>query len=353
MDRRVFLRSSGLATAAAASGAAAGASVATAELAASGARGAATDGREFILAVPQSLAHIEVMTAAHRLAARLQTAFAGARYVTVTTTTASGLETIQTGAADAYLGLDTQHAAYHPAFALLAGAPLGEHLDGPAHHAWLTTNRDIWDDLATAHGAIAFPAFHTGPSAGLYTERLLETAADLKGARMGARGLAATMLTQLGALPEHAADTDLTAAIASGSLVAAEPLMAPTSAVAHWAYQPGLTPGGYMLSLGLRTSFWATLQPSERAAIEGIAATTYLEAQANAHMLQLTVHRLNAHRRWPLSTVFPSQLQRDLEQAASASLDNLANHDTTSRRLVASLRAFRGGFADPSFTGLV
>ena len=44
------------------------------------------------------------MTAAHRMAARLQTVFGGTRYVTVETTVESGLEAVLTARADAVSG---------------------------------------------------------------------------------------------------------------------------------------------------------------------------------------------------------------------------------------------------------
>ncbi len=342
MDRREFLKTTTVAAAAATSTAtvATGALAApTAMIGASPARAAGA--REFILAVPQSLDHIEIMTAAYRMAARLETLFAGARHVTITTTVESGFEAIQTSRADAYFGLDSQHAHQHPAFALLSSAPIGEHMDGPTQHAWLASHREPWHALAAEFGAIAFPAFHTGPSGGLYAERMLDTVADVKGCHIAARGLTATMLGHLGANAQVTSDTELTAGISTGRLIAAEPLMAPTSAVAHWSYQPGLTPGGHMLSLGLRTSTWAMLSPAEQAAIEGVAASSYLQSQADAQLLQATVRRLDGHRRWPLHTGFNGRLQADLEAASAATLDDLGSHDATSRRWVAAFRAFR------------
>jgi TRAP-type mannitol/chloroaromatic compound transport system substrate-binding protein len=354
MDRREFLKSTSVAATAAGTGTLATAAVVAPALATSSpAAPLAAGPRGFVVAVPQSLAHIEIMTAAYRLAARLQTAFAGQRTVTVTTTVESGLEAVLTGQADAYLGLDSQHATYHPGFQLISSAPIGEHLDGASHHAWLTANRDVLVNLAADHGAVTFPAYFTGASGGLYAERLLETAADFKGAVIAARGLTAAMLAQLGAKTEIVADSDMTAAITTGRLLAAEPLMQPTSAVAHWSFQPGLTPGGQTLSLGLRASTWAQLAPSEQVAVEGIAAAAYLQAQADAQMLAVTARRLDTLRRWPVHTAFHGGLVQDLEAASAAALDALASHDRTARQLVASYRGFRSGLTDIAAPRLV
>jgi TRAP-type mannitol/chloroaromatic compound transport system substrate-binding protein len=350
MDRRTFLKSSSVAATAASVGTASVALAApalAAPMSAAQLEAEARGAQPFVLAVPQSLAHVEVMTAAHRMAARLQTLFAGTRYVTVETTVESGLEAVLTARADAYLGLESQHASYHPAFQLISSLPIGAELDGMMQHAWLSAGegRDLWQALAMEQGAVAFPAFHTGPSAGLYAEKLLGDVADLKGARIAARGLAGRMLTSLGADVVTVGDADLKGAIAANNLVAAEPLMAPTAAVAHWSFGPGVTPSGHLLSLGLRASTWERLSPSERVGVEGIAAETAMQSYGAAQLLKATAERIDGWRRWPVHTSFPTALQRDLEEAGWSTVDALGGHDATAARFVASLHAFRKGMS--------
>jgi TRAP-type mannitol/chloroaromatic compound transport system substrate-binding protein len=355
MDRRAFLKSSSVAaTAATVAGTTAATAIAAPAVTVSTsasheptAKGAAP----FILAVPQSLAHIEVMTAAHRMAARLQTAFGGNRFVTIETTVESGLEAVLTARADAYLGLESQHTSYHPAFQLISSLPIGAHLDAIMHQAWLTAGegRDVWQALAMDHGAVAFPAFHTGPSAGLYAEQILESTADLKGARIAARGLGAAVLASFGADVVTVSDADLKGAISATRLTAAEPLMAPTATVAHWAFSPGVTPQGHLLSLGLRHSTWERLAPSERLAVEGIAAETAMQSFGAAQLLAATAQRIDGWRRWPVHTAFPMAMQRDLQDAGWAVVDALGQQDATARRLVASLNQFRRGITTDGF----
>lgn len=355
MDRREFLKTSGVAATAAGVGTTSAALAApgiAAPHSAAQAEAAARGAQPFVLAVPQSLSHIEVMTAAHRMAARLQTVFAGQRYVTVETTVESGLEAVLTARADAYLGLESQHASYHPAFQLISSLPVGAELDAMMLQAWLSAGegRDLWQALAMEHGAVAFPAFHTGPSAGLYAEKILGEVSELKGARIAARGLAGQMLASLGAEVVSMADADLKGAIAAANLVAAEPLMAPTSAVAHWSFGPGVTPAGHLLSLGLRHSTWERLSPSERIGVEGIAAETAMQSFGAAQLLMATAHRIDGWRRWPVHTSFPTALLRNLQAAGWSTVDALGTHDATAARFVASLHAFRKGMTSDGYT---
>lgn len=345
MDRREFLKTSGVAAASAtATGSATAVAAghdATSSLAAPVSLGRAAV--PFVLVVPESLAHIEIMTAAHRMAARLETNFDGTRHCTVETCVEGGLEAVSTGRADAYFGLESQHTSAHPAFALLSGLPLGVHMDALMHQAWLTQGdgRDLAQALRAEHGAVAFAAFHTGQSAGLYADRLLDVAADLKGLRVAARGLAGDVLAAMGAEVSTIGDNALKGAVAASRFDAAEPLMAPTTAVAHWSYAPGVTPAGHILTLGMRESTWSLLSPSQRFGIEGVAAEALMQSIGSARLLQATAERIDAWRRWPVHTTFTADLQRDLAAAGVAVVDALGTHDATARRLVDSLRRFR------------
>lgn len=351
MDRRDFLKSSSIA----ATAATVGGTAAVATASASGIAGPAdakgvatkTGAAVFVLAVPQSLAHIEVMTAAHKIAARLQTVFDGRRYVTVETTVEGGLEAVATGRADAYFGLESQHASHHPAFQLLSSLPFGTELSPLMHQAWLTTGEgsDLWQALSADHGAVAMPAFHTGLSAGLYTETILEQTSEFAGKRIAARGLSAEVVRALGGVPVALADGDLKGAISGARLDGAEPLMAPTAAVAHWSFTPGLTPAGHLLSLGLRSSTWERLSPAERIGVQGIAAESLLQSHGSAQMLAATAARIDGWRRWPVHTTFSATLQRDLQVVGRDLLSSLAGHDAIARRLVTSLEHFRAGIS--------
>jgi TRAP-type mannitol/chloroaromatic compound transport system substrate-binding protein len=346
MDRRDFLKSSSIAASAVTVGGtsaavAAGSMVGSASAVPIAAAGA----QPFVLAVPQSLAHVEVMTAAHRIAARLQTLFEGRRYVTVETTVEGGLEAVQTARADAYFGLESQHASHHTAFQLISGLPYGTELAPMMQQAWLTTGegRDLWQALSAEHGAVAFPAFHTGLSAGLYAETILEETSDLTGKRIAARGLAADVVRALGATAVAFGDADLKGAISAAALDGAEPLMAPTTAVAHWSFAPGLTPSGHLMTLGLRQSTWERMSPSERVGFEGVAAETLMQSHGAAQMLAATAQRIDAWRRWPVHTTFSATLQRDLQEAGRDVVASLGQQDATARLLVASLEQFRKG----------
>jgi TRAP-type mannitol/chloroaromatic compound transport system substrate-binding protein len=349
MDRRAFLKTTSAVTAAATATGVSAAAVAETVASTSDSMivspALATKTRTFIVARPLALDHLEITTAALRLAKRLEAAFGDNTRVIVQPTIEGGLEAVTTGLADFYFGLESQHASYHPAFHAFAGLPLGQHLDAARQHAWATENRDLWQELSGQFGVVAFPAGQTGQSPGLYAEKLFESAGDLKGARIAVSGLARTVLTTLGAIAvRDGADTP--GSITAANLDAAEPLLTPFTTVAHWAYQPGLNPAGLMLSLGTRTSLWAKLTLGEQAIVEGIAADAYLAGQSAAIQRATNLDRLHAARRWPVHTGFPTSVQAALEQASAAAVDDVAAADPLARRIVDSHRAFRSGM-DP------
>ncbi len=348
MDRREFLKSSGVTAAAAATTAtaavAADASVATTLTSPLGAPAVASGVREFVLAVPASIDTLDVGASAYAIARRLETAFGDGTRVTLTRTIESGLEAVMTGSADLYLGLESQHATFHPAFHAFAGLPFGEHLDGAMQHAWmrLGSGHELFDELAGQFGIRAVPAGVTGVSPGLYAERLFDTAADLRGMKIACRGLARDVVTSLGAQAVTVRESDLAGAISAQALDAAEPLTAPTSAVAHWTFQPGLTPGGFVMTLGTRTSLWSTLGASGQAILDGVAAEAYALSSAEAIGRTATLRRIDRMRRWPVVTAFASPLQHELQMAGQAAVDRVASYDPLAGRVIDSIRAFRG-----------
>ena len=342
MHRREFLKTTSGAAAAAAIGGGTVASAVAADDAQMTAPAIAMGARRFILALPQSLDHLEVRTAVQRIAHRLETTLSGPTHISVETTVESGLEAVSTGRADFYFGLDSQHASAHPALPVFAGLALGEDMPASMFHAWLTagTGRELWNEALGRADAIAFAAGHTGTSPGLYTDVAFETAAALKGVVIAARGIGADALRLLGAdVATHAADG--IGAIAGRGFAAAEPLLTPFESKAQWSYAPALTPSGLMLSLGTRASLWARLTAADKAVIEGVAAEAYLVAQTHAMQRALLLEDLAKLRRWPVDTHMPDGLATAIERAVSDVADGIAATSAFAAHVIASHRGFR------------
>ena len=331
MDRRDFIKATGVATAVTLGGVGTAMADVSAPYVARGAR-------RWVLALPQSLDHQVVRTLALRVQHQLESALPGTGLV-IETAIEGGLEAVSTGMADLYIGLDTQHRAAHPALPLFAGLPTDTDGLAMAHRAWLAgPGRLAWAAALDAVDVVAMPVLDTGPSPGLYTDTAFETGRDLAGVRIAARGLAADALRILGADASEA-DADGAGAVAGCGLVASEPLLTPFETKAQWAY-PALTPHGLTLSLGMRSSFWRRLSDQERALIEGVAA----EARAANDLLnagrEATLRQVANYRQWPIHTAMPAAFERDVRAAGKAAIEALADRDPLARRAIDSLRSF-------------
>ena len=162
---------------------------------------------------------------------------------------------IQGGDTDLSYGGVWRHAGLHRAFhrvrrAAVVAGPRGLR---PADLACRRRRVDAVGGAGRHHRPQAPRAGHTGPSGGVWASARLEAVADLAGARVHAEGLAADVLSALGAAPAVLSSPDLREALADGRLQAAE-WLGPIAAVApdlqplaQRLYQPGFTARGMLL----------------------------------------------------------------------------------------------------------
>jgi TRAP-type mannitol/chloroaromatic compound transport system substrate-binding protein len=252
--------------------------------------------------------------------------------------------------ADLCLVATSGHVHHHPAFAFFAGLPGRLALDATALQAWLAIGggQMLWDGLAAGYGFKPLLAGHSGPSAGLWSRRALETPSGLRGARVAATGLTAIALRALGAEPADVPAAALKAALSDGSLDAAEwlgPLAAAApdmQPLADRLYGPGLTPAGTTLTLAVRSARWRELSPAEQAILEVCAQAEHNSAlaQAQAHTL-IERHALQSVQR----TTLPTALADALDRAAREAIDTVATTDPAAGRIAGSYRMFQSELA--------
>jgi hypothetical protein len=289
--------------------------------------------QRWTLAVPASVALLDVRTAAHMLAARLEALLGDGLRIDVIETVEPGLEAITTGGADLYLGLDASSADWHPGFHVTSGLPTGVELAPAEQAAWLTVGdgAELLQALADRFDAVVKPAFVTGPSYGLLSDRLIETADDVRGRTIACRGLARRVATHLHAIPVDPGTPNVDLS---------EPLIGPPLPQRHWRYAPGLMAGGHILSVGTRATLWARLGRSRQLAIEGAVSELLVRSQADAIVRTATLAQVDAARRWPVATSFDAMLRAQIQAGAEAALDAVATFDPLAQRLVASHRLF-------------
>lgn len=348
MDRREFLQSgtAGLAGAGLAATAlpeaAAAATPATDALLPAPA--VARQPREFVLALPVALDGMAIGGQAFALARQIEAASAGRYRVSLTRIGVTGLEAVTTGDADFYLACEHQHTSWHPALVAYAALPGVEHLGAHEFDAWMRIGggSDLADEIAGETGAKLLPAGHTGPGGGLFSEAVIDGVADLQGRGIATRGLAVEVVRMIGATPVVLDDDEIASALRSGALAAAEPFLGDMPPLAHWTMTQGFHPGGFALTLGLRTSLWAQLGPSDRAMLEGLAAGAFAQSSAEALARRAMARVAARDRRWPVASAMPAGLRVAIDAAAQQAVSELGDHGSQSRRIVDSLRAFRG-----------
>jgi TRAP-type mannitol/chloroaromatic compound transport system substrate-binding protein len=343
MDRRDFLKTTSAAAASVAAGATAGEdAVSTASAQASAhSQAPAVQLGALRVVMASSWAADAPGFSAQRLAHRIATVSGGRIAVELLSAADSH------AAVDLTFGSAHEHARHHPAFAFFAGLPGSQGLDAAGLSAWLAVGggQMLWDELAAGFGFKPLLAGHTGPSAGLWSNRALEATSDLAGAKVFAAGLAGDVLRTLGAEVVDVPIDTLGAALAGGRVDAAE-WLGPVAAVA-----PDLRPladriytgAGVMLSgsatvMTVRRPLWDRMDPAQQAILETCAAAEY-----QATLAELLAHApFDRHARHQARQLaLAREIAGAIERASRDAVERLAATDAVSQRVAGSYQAFR------------
>lgn len=305
---------------------------------------------ELVLALPVAFDGMAIGGQAFALARQIETASGGRYRVSLARIGVTGLEAVTTGEADLYLACEHQHVSWHPALVAYSALPGAEHLGAHEFDAWMRVGggAGLADEIAGETGARLLLAGHTGPGAGLVSDTAIASVSDVQGRAVASRGLGRDVARMLGATPVVLNDGEIAAALSSGTIAAAEPLLGDVFPSARCAMAQCFHPGGFALTLGLRTSLWAKLGPSDRAMLEGVAAGAFAQSLAEALARRAMATVAAGHRRSPVASAMPAELRAAIDDAAQQAVSQLADHGATSRRIVESLRAFRSLVRGPS-----
>ena len=347
MDRREFLKTTGLA--AAATAATSAASAATSSLSSLPAPAVHAGVRDLHLAMAWPDTVSGLADSANRLARRIEEATDRRYRIHLLAESDGAGSTFTSADVDLYHASEHDNACLDPAFAYFAGLPFSAGLAPADLESWLTIGggQELWDELGAEHGIKPLLAGHLGRAPHLWSNRIISATCDFEGLRIAAYGPTADVMHALGAQTIALPARQLGAALASGDIDAAEfggslhAMAAGLAPAARNAYAVDPLGTGTAISLGVRRRLWDSMSEGDRIIFSACASEAY----------RLAIAENNAHERiilkalCDLHSVSATALQPEIRAAlipiTEAVVAMLAAATPHARRINASYMAFR------------
>ncbi len=161
-----------------------------------------------------------------------------------------------------------------PTFGFGACMPFG--LNTRQQFSWMYHGGglELMRDFYKGYGITSFPAGNTGAQMGGWFRKEVKTVADLKGLKFRIGGYAGKVLARLGVVPQQLAGGDIYPALEKGTIDAAE-WVGPYddeklgfNKVAKYYYYPGWWEGGPEIDLFVNQKAWDALPAEYKAAVE-------------------------------------------------------------------------------------
>jgi TRAP-type mannitol/chloroaromatic compound transport system substrate-binding protein len=159
-------------------------------------------------------------------------------------------------------------------FAFGCAIPFG--MNNRQQNAWMYHGggRQLYNDFLKEYNIVSFPAGNTGAQMGGWFRKEIKTVADLKGLKMRIGGTGGLPLAKLGVVPQQIPGGDIYPALEKGTIDAAE-WVGPYDdeklglyKVAKFYYYPGWWEGGPELDLFVNTKAWSDLPKDYQAILE-------------------------------------------------------------------------------------
>jgi TRAP-type mannitol/chloroaromatic compound transport system substrate-binding protein len=186
---------------------------------------------------------------------------------------------VASGNAQAYHSADYYWKGKHPAWAYFTTVPFG--MTSLEQGAWYNHlgGQELWDELAAEFGLKCIPCGSTGVQMGGWFNKEIESADDMKGLKMRIPGLGGDVLAKLGASPVSLPGSQIYENLVSGAIEATE-WVGPYNdyfmkfyEAAKYYYYPGMhEPGGYN-SFGVNKKFWDGLSKADQSLLKAACST--------------------------------------------------------------------------------
>jgi TRAP-type mannitol/chloroaromatic compound transport system substrate-binding protein len=200
-------------------------------------------------------------------------------------------DAVSSGNAQAYNAADYYWKGKHPGWAYYTSVPFG--LTYTEIDAWIKFGggQQLWDELADGFGLKCFSCGNTGVQMGGWFNKEIKSASDFKGLKMRIPGLGGDVLAKLGASPVSLPGGQIYENLVSGAIDATE-WVGPYNdyfmkfyEAAKFYYYPGMHEPGSMISFGMNKSWFSKLSKTDQAIIEAACTeeNTLQMAETNAN----------------------------------------------------------------------
>ena len=233
-----------------------------------------------------------------------------------------------------------------PTFALGCAIPFG--LNSRQMTAWMyeANGLKLMREFYAAYNFLNFPAGNTGTQMGGWFRKEIKGLADVKGLKFRIGGFGGKVFERIGGVPQSIPGGEIYQSLEKGTIDAAEwvgpydDLKLGLNKVAPNYYYPGWWEGGPQLDIFVNMKAYNGLTPEYKAIIESAAAYAHTDMQArydakNPEALrQLVAGGTKLHR-------FPKDMMDAAFKEATALYDDLSGSNPHWKKIYADFSAFR------------
>ena len=233
-----------------------------------------------------------------------------------------------------------------PAYALATAVPFG--LNARQQNGWMYYGGgvDLMNEFYATQNLIAFPAGNTGAQMGGWFRNEIKSLADLQGLKFRVGGFAGKVLSRLGVVPQQIPGGEIYPALEKGTIDAAE-WVGPYddeklgfNKVAKYYYYPGWWEGGPMLHAMVNTTKWAELPPAYQSIVKTAAQATNCDMMAKYDARNpAALKKLVASG--AILKPFPAEVMEACFKAANETYAEITAANAGFKKIYDSMTAFR------------
>ena len=234
-----------------------------------------------------------------------------------------------------------------PTFAFGTAVPFG--LNPRQQNAWMyeAGGADLMNDFYKKYNIHALPGGNTGAQMGGWYRKEINTPADLAGLKMRIGGFAGAVMSKLGVVPQQIAGGDIYPALEKGTIDAAE-WVGPYDdeklgfyKVAKYYYYPGWWEGGAMLHFFINSDKWNSLPKNYQAIVTAAAGYANVRMQSRYDAVNPAALRRLVAGGAQLRPFSKEVLDASF-QAANAIYDETGAKNADFKKIYDAMKAFRG-----------